>query len=119
MACADRARRLSRHQPGHGLVVRHGTRPLPQEPARGARLAGPHRARARSGDRRRGLDAATILGLGVDARTFRIVCGVLLIAWGLYHALYGHSHRVRIGLTTGSAGLFAWSFAMAMAHGAA
>ena len=62
--------------------------------------------------------AATALGLGVDARTFRIACGALLIAWGLYHALCAHSHRLRIGLTTGLAGLFAWSFAMAMAHGA-
>ena len=62
--------------------------------------------------------AATVLGAAIEARTFRIVCGVLLIAWGLYHALYGHGHRVRIGLTTGLAGLFAWSIAMAMAHGA-
>jgi hypothetical protein len=62
--------------------------------------------------------AATVLGLAIDARAFRIGSGVLLIAWGLYHALYGHSHRVRIGLTTGLTGLAAWSFAMAMAHGA-
>ena len=62
--------------------------------------------------------AATMLGAGIDARSFRIASGVLLIAWGLYHALYAHSHRLRIGLTTGLAGLFAWSFAMAMAHGA-
>ena len=47
--------------------------------------------------------AVIVLGMAIDARTFRIVCGVLLIAWGLYHALYGHRHRVRIGLTTGLA----------------
>ena len=33
-------------------------------------------------------------------------------------ALYGHRHRVRFGMTTGMAGLAAWSFLMAMAHGA-
>ena len=62
--------------------------------------------------------AAIALGAAIDQRSFRIVSGVLLIAWGLYHALYGHAHRVRIGLTTGLLGLFGWSFAMAMAHGA-
>jgi hypothetical protein len=58
------------------------------------------------------------LGLAIDARTFRIVSGLLLIAWGVYHLVRGHRHRVRIGLSTGLAGLFAWSFVMATAHGA-
>jgi hypothetical protein len=58
------------------------------------------------------------LGMAVDQATFRIVSGMLLIAWGLYHLLYGHRHRLRIGLSTGLAGLFAWSFVMATAHGA-
>lgn len=62
--------------------------------------------------------AATALGAAIDPRSYRIACGVLLIAWGVYHALCGHRHRTRIGLTTGLAGLAAWSFAMAMAHGA-
>jgi hypothetical protein len=60
----------------------------------------------------------TVLGAAIDPKTFRIVSGVLLIAWGVYHALYGHRHRVRIGLSTGLIGLFAWSFVMATAHGA-
>lgn len=62
--------------------------------------------------------AAIALGQAIDAATLRIASGVLLIAWGLYHLLYGHRHRLRIGLRTGLAGLFAWSFVMATAHGA-
>jgi len=62
--------------------------------------------------------AAIALGQAIDPATFRIASGVLLIAWGLYHLLYGHRHRLRIGLRTGLAGLFAWSFVMATAHGA-
>jgi hypothetical protein len=58
------------------------------------------------------------LGMAIDASTFRIVSGVLLIAWGVYHLVYGHRHRLRIGLSTGLLGLFAWSFVMATAHGA-
>ena len=58
------------------------------------------------------------LGLAIDEDAFRIFSGVLLIAWGLYHLLYGHRHRVRIGLKTGLIGLGVWSFVMAMAHGA-
>jgi hypothetical protein len=58
------------------------------------------------------------LGAAIDAETFRLIAGGLLIAWGVYHLLYGHRHRVRIGLSTGLAGLFAWSFVMATAHGA-
>jgi hypothetical protein len=62
--------------------------------------------------------AVIVLGAAIDPNTFRIVSGVLLIAWGVYHALYGHRHRARIGLSTGLIGLFAWSFVMATAHGA-
>jgi hypothetical protein len=62
--------------------------------------------------------AAIALGQAIDPASFRIASGVLLIAWGLYHLAYGHRHRLRIGLRTGLAGLFAWSFVMATAHGA-
>jgi hypothetical protein len=44
--------------------------------------------------------------------------GVLLIGWAVYHAVYGHRHRVRFGMQVGIAGLAAWSFLMASAHGA-
>jgi hypothetical protein len=62
--------------------------------------------------------AVLILDTAIDARTFRILSGVLLIGWGIYHALYGHKHRLRIGLSTGLIGLGVWSFVMATAHGA-
>ena len=62
--------------------------------------------------------AVVVLGMAIDAATFRILSGVLLIAWGVYHFAYGHRHRLRIGLRTGLIGLFAWSFVMATAHGA-
>ena len=58
--------------------------------------------------------AAWVLGSGAGGGLHV----ALLIAWGLYHALYGHRHRLRIGLRTGLIGLFAWSFVMATAHGA-
>jgi hypothetical protein len=62
--------------------------------------------------------AVMALGTVIDAKAFRMLSGVLLIGWGLYHLLYGHHHRMRIGLRTGLLGLFAWSFVMATAHGA-
>ncbi len=62
--------------------------------------------------------AVTVLGMAIDAGVFRILSGVLLIAWGAYHLLYGHRYRLHIGLKTGLFGLFAWSFVMATAHGA-
>jgi hypothetical protein len=48
----------------------------------------------------------------------RRTCGLALLGWAAWHTLYGHRHRVRFGMTTGLAGLFAWSFLMATAHGA-
>ena len=62
--------------------------------------------------------AVMVLGLAINAATFRVLSGLLLIAWGVYHLFYGHRHRVRIGLRTGLIGLAAWSFVMATAHGA-
>lgn len=59
-----------------------------------------------------------VLGLALDREAFRVLSGVLLIAWGIYHLVYGHRHRLRIGLRTGLVGLAAWSFVMAAAHGA-
>jgi len=62
--------------------------------------------------------AVMVLGMAIDAATFRVLSGVLLIAWGVYHLSYGHRHRLRIGLRTGLVGLAVWSFVMATAHGA-
>jgi hypothetical protein len=66
------------------------------------------------------LVAAAVMALGVviDAAALRIAVGAILLFWAAYHALYGHRHRVRIGMTTGLAGLALWSFLMATAHGA-
>jgi hypothetical protein len=58
------------------------------------------------------------LGMAIYTDTFRIVAGVLLIVWGVYHWLYGHHHHFHIGVTTGLLGLGVWSFLMATAHGA-
>src|SRR5262245_60394834 len=33
------------------------------------------------------------------------VAGIVLIGWAIWHALYGHRRRVRIGMQTGMAGL--------------
>ncbi len=61
-------------------------------------------------------------GLGlhafVDGRLVSRVGGLVLIAWAIWHALYGHRHRVRVGMRTGLLGLGAWSFLMASVHGA-
>jgi hypothetical protein len=62
--------------------------------------------------------AVIVLGMAIDEGAFRILSGLLLIAWGWHHLLYGHRHRVRIGLKTGLVGLAVWSFVMATAHGA-
>jgi hypothetical protein len=62
--------------------------------------------------------AAVALGLRIDPAAARAVAGMLLLAWAAYHWVYGHRHRVRVGMTVGIAGLAAWSFLMATAHGA-
>jgi hypothetical protein len=62
--------------------------------------------------------AVLLLGFVVDQTLLRRAAGALLIAWAGYHALYGARHRVRFGMTLSYAGLAAWSFLMASAHGA-
>jgi hypothetical protein len=59
-----------------------------------------------------------ILGFAIGTGRLGVVCGLLLIVWGTYHALYGYRHRVSVGLQTGFVGLAIWSFLMATAHGA-
>ena len=58
------------------------------------------------------------LGLVVDQRVLEIGAGLVLLGWAAYSAVYGHRHRVRVGMTTGMVGLGVWSFLMATAHGA-
>jgi hypothetical protein len=64
--------------------------------------------------------ALTVVALGtiVDQRAIRMVSGVVLIGWAVYHRLYGSRHRVRFGMRVGMVGLGLWSFLMASAHGA-
>lgn len=57
-------------------------------------------------------------GVMVQPHAVRLVAGLVLIAWALWHWRYGSRHRVRIGMQTGMAGLGLWSFLMATAHGA-
>jgi hypothetical protein len=57
-------------------------------------------------------------GVLVNQRAVQVFAGLLLIGWSVYHQLYGHRHRVRVGMKTGQAGLVVWSFLMATAHGA-
>ncbi len=62
--------------------------------------------------------AVVVLGVVIDQEILRLVAGLLLIGWAIYHAVYGRRHRVRVGMRTGMAGLAFWSFLMASAHGA-
>ena len=64
------------------------------------------------------LVAALALGLVIDYAVLARIAGLALIGWAIGHALYGHGRRVRVGMQTGLAGLAAWSFFMASAHGA-
>jgi hypothetical protein len=57
-------------------------------------------------------------GAWIDPRAVRIASGLGLIGWAAYHWRYGSRHRVRFGMRVGMAGLAAWSFVMATAHGA-
>jgi hypothetical protein len=57
-------------------------------------------------------------GFMVDGSSLRLGAGAVLIGWALYHWRWGHRHRVRFGMQVGLAGLAAWSFLMATAHGA-
>lgn len=62
--------------------------------------------------------AVQALGAMLHLGVVQQAAGLLLIGWAIYHAAYGHRHRVRFGLRTGMTGLAVWSFLMASAHGA-
>ena len=66
------------------------------------------------------LVAASVVALGsvVDMAAVRLAAGCVLLLWAGYHWIYGHRHRVRVGMTAGAAGLALWSFLMATSHGA-
>lgn len=58
------------------------------------------------------------LGTVLELALLRRLAGVLLLAWAVWVFRRGHPRRVRVGMTTGAAGLLLWSFGMASAHGA-
>ena len=62
--------------------------------------------------------AMVAMGIVVSPAAVRTFAGGILLVWAGYHWLYGHRHRVRVGMTAGFAGLFLWSFLMATTHGA-
>jgi hypothetical protein len=64
------------------------------------------------------LTAVLALGFVVEPVPLQRLAALVLIAWGAWHAFYGSRHKVRVGMQTGLAGLFVWSFLMANAHGA-
>src|SRR5258708_24287303 len=62
--------------------------------------------------------AVVALGLVLDRPLLDPLAGAILLGWAVYYALYGHRHRVRVGMQTGMVGLGLWSFTMATGHGA-
>jgi hypothetical protein len=64
------------------------------------------------------LAAVLVLGTVLDRRLLDMSAGIVLLGWAFYYALYGHRHRVRVGMRTGMGGLALWSFMMATGHGA-
>jgi hypothetical protein len=64
------------------------------------------------------LTAVLALGFVIEPLPLQRLAAIVLIAWGAWHAFYGGRHKVRVGMQTGLAGLFVWSFLMANAHGA-
>ena len=59
-----------------------------------------------------------VLGMMLDLRLLQLATGAGLIGWAVWHWLYGHRHRVRVGMQASMAGLVLWSFLMATSHGA-
>ena len=62
--------------------------------------------------------AVVMLGTVLDRHLLDPAAGIVLLGWACYYALYGHRHRVRVGMQTGMVGLGLWSFMMATGHGA-
>lgn len=58
------------------------------------------------------------LGLFLDRGMLVRLTGIVLLAWALGLASFGHRQRVRVGMQTGLLGLALWSFLMASGHGA-
>jgi hypothetical protein len=59
-----------------------------------------------------------IFGFFINQALLARTSGMVLVAWAVWHVLYGHRRRVRVGMQAGLAGLGLWSLLMASAHGA-
>ncbi|WP_429818653.1 hypothetical protein [Ensifer sp. B1-9] len=64
------------------------------------------------------LAVVVTFGAVLEPHHFRLVAALLILSVAAYGALYGHRHRVRVGMRAGMAGLGFWSFLMATSHGA-
>ncbi|GLU30568.1 hypothetical protein WKR88_00910 [Trinickia caryophylli] len=62
--------------------------------------------------------SALAFSFAANASAVRLVLGAALIGWAGYHHLFGHRHRMPVGMTAGFAGLALWSAATATLHGA-
>jgi len=51
-----------------------------------------------------------VAGVLFNQRLVKAAGGLALIGWAVYHQLFGHKHRTRVGMTAGRAGLMLWSF---------
>ena len=47
--------------------------------------------------------SALVLGLALHAQSMKIVAGIVLLGWAACHLLYGHRHRMRVGMSSESA----------------
>src|SRR4030095_13277755 len=61
------------------------------------------------------LFAVLALGLVLQWTILGWAAGLALIGWAIWHVLYGHRRRVRIGMPTGMAGPAVWVVLMASA----
>jgi hypothetical protein len=62
--------------------------------------------------------SAAVLGAWLPLSRLHWMIGAALIGWAAWQQVYGHRHRVRVGMTAGFVGLAAWSALMATLHGA-
>ncbi|WP_042777764.1 hypothetical protein [Sinorhizobium fredii] len=64
------------------------------------------------------LAVVVAFGAVMDLRSLQLVAAAFILVFAGYLAIYGHRHRVRVGMRAGMAGLAVWSFVMATSHGA-
>lgn len=55
------------------------------------------------------LAVVVMFGAVLEPLHFRLVAALLILSVAAYGALYGHRHRVRVGMRVGMAGLGLWS----------